>query len=418
MNGTVVVSQLGARMHYAVPRIFASQGRLAHFYTDICATEGWPRLVNGLPRRLLPASLKRLTGRVPKGVPAELTSTFPSFGAQSAIRRLREKNIIDHMSHTVWAGSTFSRLVASRGFYGADGLYAFAGDALEQMQAAKQLGMWTAVEQMIAPRDVVEDLVKGEHLAYPDWAGPYIENPYARIFAEREMAEWELANVIICPSEFVRRNVIERGGSAEKCVVVPYGIDPQFPAQDIIRIGGPLRVLTVGEVGLRKGSPYVAEAARILGKSATFRMAGPTRLSAEVKASLAQSVELRGIVPRTEMAKEYAWADIFLLPSICEGSATAIYEALAAGLPVICTENAGSVVRDGVEGCIVPIRDGEAIARAITDLNDHPGTRAAMSESAVARAAEFTVKRYGERLLDALSMLPAGQQSINQAAHS
>jgi len=418
MSGTVVVSQLGARMHYAVPRIFASEGRLAHFYTDICATEGWPRLVNGLPRRFLPASLKRLTGRIPKGVPAELMSTFPNFGAQSAIRRLREKNIIDHMSHTVWAGSKFSRLVASRGFYGADGLYAFAGDALEQMQAAKQQGMWTAVEQMIAPREVVEDLVKGEHLAFPDWAGPYIENPYAQIFAEREKAEWELADVIVCPSEFVRSNVVDRGGNPEKCVVVPYGIDPQFPPQDIIRIGGPLRVLTVGEVGLRKGSPYVAEAARILGKSAVFRMAGPSKLSEEVKARLAQSVELRGIVPRTEMAKEYEWADVFLLPSICEGSATAIYEALAAGLPVICTENAGSVVRNGIEGFIVPIRDGEAIARAITELTDHPGTRAAMSESAVARAAEFTVKRYGERLLEALSTLPSERQSSNQVAHS
>lgn len=418
MSGSVVVSQLGARMHYAVPRIFASEGRLAHFYTDICATQGWPRLVNKLPRRLLPSSVKRLTGRIPKGVPAELISTFPNFGARSAVRRLRQKNSIEHMAHTVWAGSEFSRLVASSGFHGADGLYAFAGDALEQMQAAKRQGMWTAVEQMIAPWDTVEELVAGEHARFPDWAGPYSENQYARAFAEREKAEWALADVIVCPSEFVRRNVIARGGSAERCVVVPYGIDPQFPAQDIIRIGGPLRVLTVGEVGLRKGSPYVAEAARILGKSATFRMAGPSRLSPDVKAEIGRSVELRGIVPRAEMAKEYEWADVFLLPSICEGSATAIYEALAAGLPVICTENAGSVVRDGVDGFIVPIRDSEAIAKAVTDLSEHPGTRAAMSENAVTRAAEFTVKRYGERLLEALSLLPSQQQTVNQAALS
>lgn len=44
MTGTVVVSQLGARMHYAVPRIFASERQLAHFYTDICATKNWPPL--------------------------------------------------------------------------------------------------------------------------------------------------------------------------------------------------------------------------------------------------------------------------------------------------------------------------------------------------------------------------------------
>lgn len=407
MNGNVVVSQLGARMHYAVPRIFASEGQLAHFYTDICATNGWPRLVNSLPRSLLPSSIKRLTGRVPQGVPPELTSTFPNFGIRSAIRRLQEKNVIEHMANAVWAGSKFSRLVASSGFHNAAGLYAFGGEALEQMQAAKQQGMWTAVEQMNAPREDLEELVKGEHQNFPDWAGLYTDNPNALAFAGREKAEWELADIIVCPSEFVRRNVVARGGPAERCVVVPYGIDPQFPAQEIIRIGGPLRILTVGEVGLRKGSPYVAEAARLLGKSATFRMAGPCKLSPEVKARLSQSVELRGIIPRAEMAKEYEWADVFLLPSICEGSATAIYEALAAGLPVICTENAGSVVRDGVEGFIIPIRDSEAIAKAITDLSEHPGMRAAMSESAVDRAAEFTVKRYGERLIEALSPLPA-----------
>lgn len=405
MSGTVVVSQLGARMHYAVPRIFASENQLAHFYTDICATKSWPRLVNGLPKNFLPSSVKRLVGRVPKGVAPELISTFPGFGLRSAVRRLRLANVVEETEHAVWAGSEFSRLVVSSGFHGAAGLYAFAGDALEQMVAAKQQGMWTAVEQMIAPREVVEELVGSEQQSFPDWAGPHTDNAHAKVFAEREKAEWELADIIICPSEFVRRNVIARGGKAERCVVVPYGIDPQYPPQDIIRIGGPLRVLTVGQVGLRKGSPYVAEAARLLGPSAIFRMAGPSNLPDRVMAHLSKHVELRGIVPRAEMAAEYEWADVFLLPSICEGSATAIYEALAAGLPVVCTENAGSVVRDGIDGFIVPIRDGTAIAKAITTLADNVGMRAAMSESAVARAADFTVERYGKRLLSALSGL-------------
>ncbi|MGH6859949.1 MAG: glycosyltransferase family 4 protein [Phyllobacterium sp.] len=407
MSGSVVVSQLGARMHYAVPRIFASQDRLAHFYTDICATDGWPRMVNLLPPALLPASVKRLTGRVPKGVAPELTSTFPGFGIRSALRRLKHTTINQQNAHGVWAGSTFSRLVASRGFHDAAGLYAFSGDALEQMRAAKQQGMWTAVEQMIAPRDVVEELLVGEQKSFPHWAASHADDPFVDAFANRERAEWALADIIVCPSEFVRRNVVERGGRAERCVVVPYGIDPKFPPAGGMRAQGPLRVLTVGEVGRRKGSPYIVEAARSLGRSAEFRMAGPTNLSADVKAELSRHVALRGIVPRAEMAREYAWADVFLLPSICEGSATAIYEALGAGLPVICTENAGSVVRNGIDGFIVPIRDSEAIARALSTFIANPGLRLAMAESAVERAAEFTVKRYGERLLEALSPLPA-----------
>ena len=414
MTSTVVVSQLGARMHYAVPRIFASENQLAHFYTDICATKSWPRLIKCIPKNLLPSSVKRLIGRVPKGVAPELISTFPGFGLRSAVRRLRLANVVEQTEHAVWAGSEFSRLVASSGFHGAAGLYAFAGDALEQMVAAKQQGMWTAVEQMIAPREVVEELIGNEQQSLPDWAATHSNNEHAKTFAAREKAEWELADLIICPSEFVRRHVVARGGRAERCVVVPYGIDPQFPPQEIIRIGGPLRVLTVGQVGLRKGSPYVAEAARLLGPSASFRMVGPSSLPDSVLAQLSKHVELRGIVPRAEMAAEYEWADVFLLPSICEGSATAIYEALAAGLPVVCTENAGSVVRDGIDGFIVPIRDGAAIAKAIATLANNVGTRAAMSESAVERAADFTAKRYGERLLAALSVLPVHRRSTSE----
>jgi glycosyltransferase involved in cell wall biosynthesis len=132
-------------------------------------------------------------------------------------------------------------------------------------------------------------------------------------------------------------------------------------------------------------------------------MAGPTILSPEIRQKLAAAVELRGIIPRSEMMKEYQWADVFLLPSICEGSATAIYEALAAGLPVICTENAGSVVRDGIDGFIVPIRDSRAIADALLRLAKNPALRARMSSQAKERASEFTVERYGQRLMDVLA---------------
>ncbi len=71
-----------------------------------------------------------------------------------------------------------------------------------------------------------------------------------------------------------------------------------------------------------------------------------------------------------------------LLPSLCEGSATAVYEALAAGLPVICTPNTGSVVRHGIDGYIVPIRDVHETAQILRQLADNPALLARMSESA------------------------------------
>ena len=74
------------------------------------------------------------------------------------------------------------------------------------------------------------------------------------------------------------------------------------------------------------------------------------------------------MVPRSEVIRHYEWADIFLLPSLCEGSATSTYEALTAGLPVVCTPNCGSVVRHGTEGYLVPIRDPGAISDRLEAL--------------------------------------------------
>lgn len=403
MSDTVVVSQLGARMHYAVPQIFAAEGRLAHFYTDICATKGWPRLVNLFPTAFLPAAIRRLVGRRPEGIPNELTTVFPGFGLRSVLRHMQAKNAVEETSHAVWAGSTFSRMVAHKGFHGAAGLYAFSGDALEQMRAARQQGIWTAVEQMIAPRGIVEALIAQEQQRFPTWTDAVQDNAYARIFENREKAEWALADFIVCPSEFVRKHVIAQGGAADRCVLVPYGVDQTMHFDRSVRMPGPLRVLTVGEVGLRKGSPYVAEAARLAGGAARFRMVGRLRIPSEIQQEISQWVELKGAVPRAQMTDEFRWADVFLLPSICEGSATAAYEALAAGLPVLTTENTGTVVRDGIEGFVIPVRDPSAIALAIERLAADDQLRIQMSVNAWRRSKDYTVGNYGKRLLSALT---------------
>src|SRR5262249_26998163 len=158
-------------------------------------------------------------------------------------------------------------------------------------------------------------------------------------------AEWQLADIIVCGSSFVRDGIADCGGPAERCVVVPYGVDHRFRLPPRTDHDAPLRVLVVGAVGLRKGSPYVLAAARALRGRAAFRLVGAIEASPRASVLLSEVVELTGSVPRSAMLQHFAWADVLLLPSVCEGSATAIYEALAASLPVICTANSGSVVR-------------------------------------------------------------------------
>ena len=208
-------------------------------------------------------------------------------------------------------------------------------------------------------------------------------------------------------SDFVAEGLRTLGVPAERIRVVPYGIDPgRFSGAERRVHAGPLRVLFAGQVGLRKGVPDLLEALGRLGKKRVdARLAGMIRIAPEKLDGFRDVAHCLGPVPRTRMAELFRWADIFILPSIVEGSATVTYEALASGLPVITTPNAGSVVRDGKEGFVVPIRDPGAVADRILRLAEDRDMLVRMGTAASARAQDFTLERYGERVLKALEGL-------------
>jgi glycosyltransferase involved in cell wall biosynthesis len=165
---------------------------------------------------------------------------------------------------------------------------------------------------------------------------------------------------------------------------------------------------------LRKGIHYFAMAVEklvALGIRCEFRVVG------NVQRSVADQKHCRhltflGRIPRADMAQEYAAADVFVLPSLSEASAEAIYEALACGIPIVTTWETGSVVRDSIEGRIVPSRDPEALANAIAEIVEDRQLRARMAHAARERASDFTWERYGERLVAALKSLAASESDL------
>ena len=62
-----LVAQLGARMHYAIPRMLEAEGMLARFCTDICAVKGWPWMLRAIPTRFRPAGLEACWDGFPRG---------------------------------------------------------------------------------------------------------------------------------------------------------------------------------------------------------------------------------------------------------------------------------------------------------------------------------------------------------------
>ncbi len=390
-------------MHYAVPRILHAAGELEHFYTDICAGKGWLQYTGLIPTAFQPEGLRRVASRVPRGVPNQQITAFNGFGLRYALRRREAHSTHDMLMAYLWGGQAFCREVIRQGLGRAGGVYVFNGAGLELLEVARREGRRCVVEQTIAPLRFARQIHRLEQDRFPGWQDEQNEAATVRAFCEREEAEWQQADLIVCGSPFVRDGITACGGPQERCVVVPYGIDNSFRMPPRRDHGGPLRVLTVGAVGLRKGAPYVLAAARALAKKAQFRMVGAIDVSPTAAKQLGESIELTGPIPRLEVRAQFAWADVFLLPSLCEGSATAIYEALAASLPVVCTPNAGSVVRDGIEGMIVPTCDGAAIVDALMRLADNAELRQSMAAAAARRAASFDLASYGRRLTRALT---------------
>ncbi|QOY92077.1 glycosyltransferase family 4 protein [Paludibaculum fermentans] len=390
-------------MHYAVPRILAAEGQLARLFTDICAVQGWPRLLKWLPNGVLPPGVRRLKGRIPRGVPHEQLTSFTGFGWEYVQKRRQARSAEQMTAAHLWAGARFNELVLRQGLGEARGVYTFNSAGLSVLESARQRGLRAVMEQTIAPTEVEARLMREEWTRHGQWgSGGFEENGLLREFGALEAAEWNAAQVIVCGSEFVREGIREAGGPWEKCVVVPYGVDCP-PGRVRQKPRGPLRVLFVGTVGLRKGVPYLLAAAELFGAdSCEFRLIGSIDVSADRLAGLPGHVQVLGSVPRAEMKRHWDWADVFVLPSLCEGSATVCYEALGAGLPVITTPNAGSVVRDGVDGFVVPVRDGNAIAGRLEKFMKHDGLLESMSKQALLRAQSFTVAKYGERLTEAL----------------
>jgi len=398
---SVLVAQLGARRHYAVARALHRSGLLDRLVTDMCGEQPiWRYLDRIVPKAMLPRPLERLLARRVAGVPPARIATLPSFAFSPAHRRRRGEELTDY-----WArrNRAFCRDVVRRGFHQTGAVYAFNGAALEIFEAAKARGLATLLDQTSAPWRWNKGILLDEALRWPDWEDRPSEVDVSGALAEREEREWELADAVICGSAFAATAVAETGGGRH-CTVVPYAHRLAIPPASVARSVAPdraLRVLFAGTLQLRKGVQYLLEAARLLkGERVEIRLVGPSLLSAHATRLLEREVEVEvaGPASRPEMERHYAWADALLLPTLSEGSANVVYEAMAAGLAVVTTPNAGSIIRDGHDGLIVPARDPNAIADAIHRLAADRRLCRTLGREAQLSTAQNSFDRYADHL--------------------
>lgn len=230
--------------------------------------------------------------------------------------------------------------------------------------------------------------------------GVEVERAHPQVI-EKGLKEIELADAVIIPSSFVRRSFVAQGVPEEKLHMIPYGIEPSS-FQRAPKTDGVFRVLFVGNIGIQKGVHYLLEAWKELALPASELVFIGT-VDKDFARLFRQHEGLYryvGHVPHEELSSWYSQASVFVLPSLQEGSALVTYEAMACGIPSIVSENTGSVIRDGIDGWVVPIRSSEAIAEKILRLYEHPEEARAFGEAAEASVAEYTWARYTQSVVD------------------
>jgi glycosyltransferase involved in cell wall biosynthesis len=219
------------------------------------------------------------------------------------------------------------------------------------------------------------------------------------------------ADVVIGGSENVRRHVVdELGVAAERAEAILCGIDTRAfldaeagrerPRERAGRV-----LLTVGRLVEQKGHAVLLEAMSLLAhRHADVELwivgEGPERSSLVRRARelrIAERVRFPGTVyPTLDPLLE---ADIFVFPSLAEPQGLAVLEAMASGVPVVASRTGGipEMVRDEVDGCLVPPGDAEALAAALSRLLDEPARGAAFAASARERARRFDIRVVARR---------------------
>ena len=220
------------------------------------------------------------------------------------------------------------------------------------------------------------------------WRLPYTPPPGHIV--RREEAIYALADAITVGSNVARRSFLAMGVPAEKVHVIPYGVrlDRFTPTEP--PPADSFEVLFAGQIGLRKGIPYLLEAfARLRHPRKSLTLVGSVQndLRQLLPTLPPEGVVFTGSIPQSDLAVRMSRSHVFALASIEEGLALVQGQAMACGCPVVATTATGceDLFTEGIEGFIIPNRDASALADRLQQLADDRILRQRMSAAALER---------------------------------
>lgn len=286
-------------------------------------------------------------------------------------------------------------------------VYAYEDCAVRSFEVAQQLGLPRIYDLPIAYWETARRLLRHEAERYPQWEPTLGGTRDSDEKLARKTRELELADTVICPSAFVLDSLPDHVRASKKCVMAPFGspvcqLEADAPAS---RKQNSLRILFAGALTQRKGLADLFAAIKMV-DAANIELVVMGSLVLPMKFYRNEYPDFTYEPPRAhpEVLRLMRSCDVFVLPSIVEGRALVQQEAMACGLPLLVTRNAGGedLVIEGKTGFLVPPGDPAALAQKISGFLENRDQLPAMKEAARAKAAELTWHAYGQQILHAI----------------
>lgn len=383
---TVVVGHPHRHHMYETAQAYVECNALKAFVTErFLAESALTRLVR--PALQLSPRLRKATSYSRASISSRVIVAAPKTLPRLAFRGLGAK-----VSSSSWTEAVVDAA------QGADAVHLPCAGALDAFRALKGHGTRLILEQYVGDRRAGRKTLEREAdtLGVVDRSYETAGYDWGRI--ERNEAEYELADIIVAGSQFVRDTLLDVGVSAEKIVVCQYGADiTMFPYYERQRTAAaPLRVALVGTGAVRKGSLRLLRAVAQLSNVEVHLFGFHHDIPGGIDA-WRNIATFHGSLPRADLARALRHCHVFAMPSVWEGSSLAVGEAMASGLPVIVTPNSGSPARDGLDGFVVPLGDETALCTALEAMRDEEQRRA-MGRHARLTAEANTWSEYREAL--------------------
>ena len=303
----------------------------------------------------------------------------------------------------MWLDYSASRFIENNG---CDIFHGWTHECLASVRKAKEMGAVTIVERGYCHPLYSKKTLDDE---YERWGISRL--PAGRNFLRKfdhwrreettALEEFELADYVFVNSDFVKETFLDFGFPENKLVMIPRGVDTGLYQPCEKRKDKTFRVVFVGMLNIRKGVQYLLEAWKELklnNAELLFVGAAHDEMKPFLKKYEMPNIKFAGFVK--DPAELYGHSSVFVLPTLDEGSAKVTYEAMACGLPVITTMNAGSLVRDGRDGFIVPIRDAGALKEKMLFLYENPDAAREMGIKARKHIESYTWETYEKSLID------------------